>query len=58
MSTPANVIKLRDEKMLTGELQDALLNVVQADRFDDLTMAQIVGVLEFLKWNLINRADI
>jgi hypothetical protein len=52
----ARVIKLRDDKTLTGDLQDDLLKVIRSAKYDDLTIAQIVGVLEFLKWNLINGA--
>ena len=52
----AKVIKLRDDKSLTGELQDDLYKVIRAEKYDDLTLAQTVGVLEFLKWNLINGA--
>ena len=49
-------VKIRDDKTLTGDLQDDLLEVIRSAKYDDLTLAQTVGVLEFLKWNLINGA--
>jgi hypothetical protein len=52
-----NVTNLRDSSPLAGRLQDALSTVLAEDRFGDLSVAQIIGVLEFLKWNLISRSD-
>lgn len=57
MELPINIVKLRDDKTLTGALQDDLYAVICSVKYDALTLAQIVGVLEFLKWNLINRSD-
>ncbi len=56
MSTP-NVINLRPNDPFTAQLQDELLAVIYQDKFEDLSVATIVGILEFLKWNLINRSD-
>ena len=39
----------------SGLLQDELLAVINHEKYDDMKMSTIVGVLEFLKWNIINR---
>jgi hypothetical protein len=52
-----NVVELRDSNPIPSLLQDDLLTVINSDRFDGLSISQVVGVLEFLKWNLINRSD-
>lgn len=52
----AKVIPIRDAGELTSELQDALYEVICKERFEVLTLAQTIGILEFLKWNLINGA--
>jgi hypothetical protein len=49
------VASIAPTESLTSRLQDALYNVIQQERFDELTVCQVVGVLEFLKWNFINR---
>jgi hypothetical protein len=51
------VIKLRDNDPFPAQLQDELLAVIDQDKYDDMQISQIVGVLEFLKWDLINRSD-
>jgi hypothetical protein len=51
------VTVLRDHSPLPSLLQDELLAVIDQDRFDNLTVATIIGILEFMKWNLINRSD-
>jgi hypothetical protein len=53
----AKVIELRSRDPLTGQLQDDLLAVIWGDKYANLPNANVVGVLEFLKWNLINRSD-
>jgi hypothetical protein len=50
------VTRLHDKDPLTSLLQDELYAVICQTRFDNLSLAQTVGVLEFLKWNLINNA--
>jgi hypothetical protein len=57
MSAESKVTSIRDRDPLTGLLQDELYAVICQGRFDHLSIAQTVGVLEFLKWNLINRSD-
>ncbi|WP_161495598.1 hypothetical protein [Paraburkholderia tropica] len=51
------VVKLRNRDPFAGLLQDELLAVIEQEKFGDLSVAVLVGVLEFLKWNLINRSD-
>ena len=55
--TDGKVIAIRDTKTLTGVLQDELFEVTRKEKYDDLTIAQIVGVIEFLKWNIINLSE-
>jgi hypothetical protein len=38
-------------------LQDRLWSVLQEPQFDDMSAAELVGTLEYLKWNIINRSD-
>lgn len=47
---------LHDHDALGRRLQDALYEVICQDRFKAMSLAQTVGVLEFLKWNIINAA--
>ena len=47
---------LHDHDALGRRLQDALYEVIQQDRFKGMSVAQTVGVLEFLKWNIINQS--
>jgi hypothetical protein len=56
METLATVTGLHDKNPLTSLLQDELYSVICQTRFDNLSIAETVGVLEFLKWNLINRS--
>lgn len=55
-ASKATVLQLFSSDPLTSELQNALYKVICEDRFDHLQLCQTVGILEFLKWNLINRA--
>lgn len=57
MSESGNVKQLRDPNFLTGQLQDELYAVICHAKYDKMTLAETVGVIEFLKWNIINRAD-
>jgi hypothetical protein len=50
----ATVSSIAPTDSLCNQLQDALYSVIKQERFDALTVAQTVGTLEFLKWNLIN----
>lgn len=54
--TRSNVVLLREPKSLSGELQDELYAVILKAKYDGMQLSQTVGVLEFLKWNLINQA--
>jgi hypothetical protein len=56
MNKTARIIELRSNDPLLALLQDQLRDVLDQDRFDNLSLAAVVGVIEFLKWNLINRA--
>lgn len=54
---PMTITELRPKNFLQSQLQDELWAIIGHAKYDDLTVATIVGVLEFLKWNLINRSD-
>lgn len=45
-----------DKTDLGSQLQDALYAVICDDRYAEMPVSHTVGVLEFLKWNLINRS--
>jgi hypothetical protein len=53
----ARITPIRDGKTLTGVLQDELFEVTRKEKYDELTMAQVIGVIEFLKWNLISLSE-
>jgi hypothetical protein len=53
----APVIPLRENNPIVWELQKAILELLDEKRFEDLSMATIVGVLEFVKFNTINACD-
>jgi len=53
----APVVRLRDHDPLMGRLQDDLRAVILQERYDGLSIGAVVGVLEFLKFNLINDAN-
>jgi len=57
MATVTQLTNDKGNQSRAGLLQDALYEVLNQSRFDDMTTAETVGVLEFLKWNLINGAD-
>lgn len=48
------VHQLRSNDELASLLQDELYTVICREKYDHITLATTVGVLEFLKWNLIN----
>lgn len=53
----ADVINLREPEPLSAQLQDDICEVLKREKYNDLRIYQIVGVLEFLKFNLINRSE-
>ena len=53
----SEVLQLHAKDPLTGQLQDELYEVICRSKYDHLSLATTVGILEFLKWNLINRAE-
>ncbi len=51
-----SVINLRDSDPRVLTLQKALAEIIEQKRFDDLSIAQVIGVLELLKlhlWDLV-----
>lgn len=53
----AEIVELRDDNSIQSNLlQDELFAVIKQDRYDELKLSQVIGVLEFLKWNIINGA--
>ncbi len=54
--TSEKPMPLHDHDALGRRLQDALYEVIKQDRFKGMSVAQTVGVLEFLKWNIINQS--
>lgn len=50
------VHQLRTDDELICLLQDELYAVICREKYDHITLATTVGILEFLKWNLINRS--
>jgi hypothetical protein len=53
----SEVVQLHAKDPLTGQLQDELYEVICRSKYDHLSLAATIGILEFLKWNLINRSD-
>lgn len=53
----APITPLRDNNPIVGILQDELLKILDDKRFENLSMATIVGVLEFVKFNTINASE-
>lgn len=53
----SNVQQLRDPNDLLWNMQCDMWEVIQKDAYKDVTSAAIVGIIEFLKWNLINNAN-
>lgn len=48
------IIELRKNTKINITLHDELDAVIKQEKYNDLYMAEVIGVLEFLKWNLIN----
>jgi hypothetical protein len=53
----AEIRELRPTDPLTGQLQDELYEIIKKEKFERLQNSTVVGVLEYLKWNLINMSD-
>lgn len=52
----AEIVPIEENMSRCAILMDALCDVIRQERFDGLTTAETVGVLEFIKWNIINRS--
>lgn len=50
-------VQLRPGDPFSSQLQDEICAVLEQEKFERLSMATVIGVLEFVKWNLINRSD-
>ncbi|WP_104656545.1 hypothetical protein [Ralstonia insidiosa] len=50
-------LELRSGDPFLSQLQDELYAVIDQQKFERLPTASVIGVLEFLKWNLINRSE-
>ena len=46
-----------DDRPLHNDLHMDLMNVINNPKYLKLRMAEVVGVLEFLKFNLINASE-
>ena len=46
---------MNKQEGLLEEFQQALCALHNEQRFDDLTVAEIIGVLEMFKWEVINQ---
>jgi len=57
MSDNVRQLYLNPNKPKLGLLQERLMKTLEEECFDELSVAEMVGVLEFLKWNIINRSD-
>lgn len=45
----------RDNNPILSLLQDELYNVIYgSDKYNGVSIGSVIGVLEFLKWNVIN----
>lgn len=53
----SEVSKLRENHPFVGQLQTELQEVIQQEKYGDLAVATLIGVLEFVKFNLINRSE-
>jgi hypothetical protein len=49
--------KLHSNNPVVARMQDELYAVVKNERYGEITIATVVGVLEFLKFNLINESE-
>lgn len=53
----ASVTKPHTNSPIVAQLHDDLRTVLENEKYGDVTIATIVGVLEFIKFNLINRSE-
>jgi hypothetical protein len=53
----AEIRELRLSDPLTNQLQDELYAIIRQEKFERLQNSTVVGVLEYLKWNLINMSN-
>jgi hypothetical protein len=49
--------KLHSNNPVVARMQDELYAVVKNERYGEVTIATVIGVLEFLKFNLINESE-
>jgi hypothetical protein len=47
--------QLHEANPLTERFQSAIQAVLQEERFGSLTVAEILGTIELVKWSIINR---
>jgi hypothetical protein len=52
----ADVLTFKPKEKEPSDLQDALWEVMLRPEFYDMRNSELVGVLEYLKWNIINRS--
>ncbi|MDR8921046.1 hypothetical protein DN523_10085 [Burkholderia multivorans] len=52
----ARVIQLREGNPIVDQFHDEVLRLMTEDRFASLNTVEVVGALEYVKWNLINRS--
>ena len=57
MTDDTKVKPLFSDRSLTNDLHTDLMNAIHVPKYDGMTATEIVGVLEFLKWNFINLAE-
>lgn len=51
------VQKLHSNDPVIARLQDDLYALIKQERYGEITIATVIGVLEFLKFNLINESE-
>lgn len=49
-----NIVHLHRRAPFAGQLQGELRAVMDLEKFGKMSAAEVVGVLEFLKWDVIN----
>ena len=50
----AQVVSLKPGNPFLNQLQEELMEVIDQEKFGKLSVAETVGVLEFIKFNIIN----
>lgn len=53
----ADVFQFKPKEKLPSDLQDELWKVMLREEFWNMRNSELVGVLEYLKWNIINRSE-